>query len=109
MNVDAQVLDALAERVALKIVEHSRSTPEVRYVDAAGVATYLSVSAAFVYEHSDELGATRLGNGPRARLRFDLRAVDAWAARKANTDKPEPVSFIGPVKRKPRPRKRVAA
>jgi hypothetical protein len=45
-------------------------------VDACAVAEHLGVSRAFVYEHADELGARRLGNGPRARLRFSLAEVD---------------------------------
>jgi hypothetical protein len=46
-------------------------------VDAAGVAAYLNVDRSFVYEHADELGARRLGSGPRARLRFSLEEVDS--------------------------------
>jgi hypothetical protein len=30
-----------------------------------------------VYEHSDQLGARRLGHGPRGRLRFDPETVRA--------------------------------
>ena len=40
-------------------------------VDAATLAGMLGVSRAYVYEHSGDLGALRLGDGPRARLRFD--------------------------------------
>jgi hypothetical protein len=36
------------------------------------------VTPGFVYAHAGELGAHRLGDGPRARLRFDLADVDAW-------------------------------
>lgn len=32
----------------------------------------LGVSRGFVYDHADELGAVRLGSGPKARLRFDV-------------------------------------
>ena len=45
-------------------------------VDAAAVAEYLGVTAGYVYEHAAELGARRLGSGPRARLRFSLEEVD---------------------------------
>jgi hypothetical protein len=44
-------------------------------VDAAAVAAYLGVERSYVYEHADELGARRLGSGPRARLRFSLEEV----------------------------------
>jgi hypothetical protein len=46
-------------------------------VDAAALATHLGVSREYVYEHASELGARRLGSGPRARLRFDLEEVDS--------------------------------
>lgn len=40
-------------------------------VDAATLARLLGVGRDFVYSHADELGALRLGSGPKARLRFD--------------------------------------
>lgn len=54
-------------------------------VDAQAVADALGVGRAFVYEHGDELGAIRLGNGRRARLRFNLeQAVTCYAGRKSD-------------------------
>jgi hypothetical protein len=41
----------------------------------AELADFLSVERPYVYEHAAELGAFRLGSGPRARLRFDLDEV----------------------------------
>jgi hypothetical protein len=49
----------------------------LRRPSAAKVAEYLNVDRAFVYENADELGARRLGSGPRARLRFPLEEVDS--------------------------------
>lgn len=46
-----------------------------RLVDAVELAQWLSVDRGWVYEHASELGALRLGSGPRARLRFDLGEV----------------------------------
>ncbi len=40
-------------------------------VTAEALAVELGVSRAYVYEHAGQLGAFKLGNGPRARLRFD--------------------------------------
>jgi hypothetical protein len=40
-------------------------------IDANALAIDLGVSRDFVYEHAAELGALRLGTGPKARLRFD--------------------------------------
>jgi hypothetical protein len=53
------------------------STERAPLVDASALAAELGVSRDFVYEHSAELGALRLGSGPRARLRFDAAAARA--------------------------------
>lgn len=81
--------DALVPEIAAEIVEQVRrmlatqaggAVPQA--VDAATLAEHLGVTRGFVYEHADELGGVRLGDGPRARLRFDLdRALEAWNAR----------------------------
>jgi hypothetical protein len=44
--------------------------------NAADLARYLNVDRSWVYEHAAELGARRLGSGPRARLRFSIAEVD---------------------------------
>jgi hypothetical protein len=89
----AAVVDALADaivpEVATQIVEQVRAmlatpTSAIRpqVINAARLAERLGVTRGFVYEHADELGGVRLGDGPRARLRFDLdRALEAWNAR----------------------------
>jgi hypothetical protein len=45
-------------------------------VDAQTLAAYLNVERDWVYEHASELGARRLGTGPKARLRFSIEEVD---------------------------------
>lgn len=52
----------------------------VPLVDAATLAVELGVSRDWVYEHAHELGALRLGSGPKARLRFDPLAARACLA-----------------------------
>jgi hypothetical protein len=47
----------------------------VKLVTAAELASVLQVSRAFVYERQAFFGAIRLGDGPKAPLRFDLDAV----------------------------------
>jgi hypothetical protein len=47
------------------------------WVAAAAVAQHLGVDVSYVYEHAGELGARRLGTGPKARLRFRLDLVDS--------------------------------
>lgn len=80
-------IDAVAQRVAYyvteSLAEQLRPPPGRRIVDAGELSTELGVSLDWVYEHADELGAMRLGSGPKARLRFELEeARTALAERK---------------------------
>ena len=48
---------------------------------ARRVAAHYAVGAGFIYAHADDLGAIRLGAGPRPRLRFDPAVVgQRWAS-----------------------------
>lgn len=68
--------DAIAERVADRL--SAKDVPlSHQFVSAAEVARELNVGRQWVYEHAEQLGARRLGDGPRARLRFDLETVRA--------------------------------
>ena len=68
--------DAIAERVADRLSPRDVSAGH-QLVSAAEVARELGVGRQWVYEHAEQLGARRLGDGPRARLRFDLETVHA--------------------------------
>ena len=76
-------LDEIAEAVAAKLgVELPR---EDHLLDAAGVAERYGVTADWVRLNADRLGALRLGDGPRARLRFDAEKVaDALTTRQVS-------------------------
>lgn len=92
-------LEALAVRVADLLAERLDATlaaPAPVLLDPKEVARRLGVSRDYVYEHCDELGVIRLGDGPRARLRFDPRRVAAYEA----AGPPAP-----PPRRAPRPRR----
>jgi hypothetical protein len=69
MTLDSDVVEAIARRVA----ELVGRAPGL--VDAHSVAAALQVERDWVYAHARELGAVRLGGGPKARLRFDLERV----------------------------------
>jgi len=98
------IAERLAELVAERVVEDAaRRVMELlreqdhlavgQLVDAATVARELGVSRDTVYAHANELGAIRLGDGPRSRMRFDLaRARDGWAACSTGrrSERPEP-------------------
>lgn len=58
-------------------------------VTAATLAGLLGVSRDYVYEHATDLGALRLGDGPRARLRFD---PDRARAALVGTPSPPPAA-----------------
>lgn len=81
-DTDQQVLRltrADVEAIAACVVEHMREAlrPQLwlGLADAAEVARRLRVHENWVYAHADELGVIRLGDGDRARLRFDLGRV----------------------------------
>jgi hypothetical protein len=79
IDLSPDAVDAIAERV----VELLRGEPVsgTDLVDAAEIASRFGVSRDYVYAHAERLGAVRLGDGPKARLRFDPATVaEALAA-----------------------------
>lgn len=80
---DAALVEAVARRVVELLRDEGLAAPaEPRLLDAAEVAERFGVSAEWVRDHADDLGAVRLGDGPRPRLRFDADAVrEALSAR----------------------------
>jgi hypothetical protein len=78
---DVEELHAVGERIA-ELVGAVR--PTVGLVDARTLAYELGVARDWVYANAERLGGVRLGDGPRARLRFDVEeARDALTAREA--------------------------
>ena len=67
---DQALVEAIAQRVAELL--RPELEPRGRLLTANQLADQWGVSLKWVYEHADELGAVRLGRGPKARLRFDL-------------------------------------
>ena len=80
-------MEAIADALARKVAEivGARSTT-FGLVDARELAEELGVSIDYVYAHATELGAMRLGSGPKARIRFDLHG--ARQALEARTRRP---------------------
>ena len=72
VRLDADDIEAIAERVAEKL----RGDGLAAYGDVQAVCARFGVSPDYVYAHAKELGAIRLGRGPKARLRFDLARVE---------------------------------
>ena len=66
-------VEAIAEATAARLAEIVSAVPGTfALVDARQLARDLGVSLDYVYAHATELGAMRLGSGPKARIRFDL-------------------------------------
>jgi hypothetical protein len=77
--LDPELIDAVARRVLALVVQHgtgSGHTP-TGLLTVAEVAQHLRVSTKWVYAHQRRLGAIKLAEGPKARLRFDVGAVAA--------------------------------
>jgi hypothetical protein len=70
-------------------------------LSAGDVAARLGVRRGWVYDHADELGVVRLGDGPRPRLRFDPDAL-AQRVRRSRT-------WSGRVRQGPVPSARTVA
>ena len=69
VRLDLESIEALAQRLA-ELLAPKEEAPG-RLITAEEVAYRWGVGRRWVYDHADELGAHRLGGGPRPRLRFD--------------------------------------
>jgi hypothetical protein len=74
VRLDRQDIEAVAQRV-VQLLAQPRS--EYDLLDPKQLAREIGVSVDFVYAHATELGAMRLGHGPKARLRFELAVAKA--------------------------------
>ncbi|MHB8695805.1 MAG: hypothetical protein ACYDHH_31705 [Solirubrobacteraceae bacterium] len=94
LALSEELLDALADRLADRLMARlgapSRGLQKTfALVDARSLAAELGVSVDYVYRHQAELGAMPLGDGPKARLKFDLdRARQALELRQRRSHRP---------------------
>jgi hypothetical protein len=80
-------LEDLAERIAGRVAEiladsRSLDTTQNEWLTAGQLAARLGVTAQWVYDHQNELGAIKLGSGRKPRLRFPgdtTPGTDHWA------------------------------
>ena len=70
-KLDPQAVEAIARRV-VEILER-RGLKGRELVDAAELARRFGIERSWVYSHAIELGAVKLGQGSKPRLRFDLQ------------------------------------
>jgi len=85
-----EVTDAAAEEIARRVAElvTDRVREPFRLLDTQTVARMLAVSEEWVREHAAELGAIRVGDGPKGALRFDGARVRAALDRR-RIDRPK--------------------
>lgn len=69
------IADVLAER---GLVVYAGPGASARVLSAREVSQLLGRSAPWVYAHATELGAIRMGSGPKARIGFDLATIEQW-------------------------------
>jgi hypothetical protein len=83
--------EADIEAVAARVADLLRAGQVIaELVDAAEIARRFGVSRDFVYDHAVDLGAVRLGNGPKARLRFDPAKVGRALRKPPEKPGPQP-------------------
>ena len=79
-----EAAEATAEEIARRVAElvDDRLREPFRLLDTRTVARMLAVSEDWVREHAAELGAVRVGDGPKGALRFDAARVRAALERR---------------------------
>jgi hypothetical protein len=81
LDLPDELVERIAERAADLVLEKMRAEQAApsQLVDAQTVADALGVSRDYIYDHADELGGVKVGNGDRPRWRFNLAdALVAW-------------------------------
>lgn len=103
-------LTALADLIADRLLDGGVPAPPARLIDAGEVARRFAVSAQWARDHADELGAVRLGDGPRPRLRFDpAKVTAALTARQTGETSNGPATLAVPPGAGARRRRRTVA
>jgi hypothetical protein len=94
VDLTPQTIEQIATRVATLIRRQQQNQQqgqkEPGMVTVSQLASYLKLNAAWVYEHADELGAIRIGSGPKARIRFDFQTAKAALKKLQATREPAP-------------------
>jgi hypothetical protein len=96
-----QLADLVAERVLARLADVDTSSRSSSLIDAHEAGRRLGRSATWVRRHADQLGAVRLGDGPRPRLAFDpeqiAEHVAARCTRERSTDHEPPAHGDAPA------------
>src|SRR5262245_28315660 len=91
MSAPVRLDDASIEAIAAQVAALLAGSDSGRHlVDAAQVARRFGLSRSWVYENASALGAIRVGNGKRPRLRFDLDLVTERLTSRSESRESEP-------------------
>jgi hypothetical protein len=106
VDLTPESVEQVARRVAellhrKELQRHVQASRDPDYLTVAELAKKLGLNPAWVYEHAAELGAKRIGSGPKARIRFELHVAKAALAR-MEADRTAPTTTTSSRKR-PRP------
>lgn len=107
VDLTPQAVEQVAGRVvqllhrAQQNQQQAQTGEPVGMVTVAQFAAYYKLNPAWVYEHADELRATRIGSGPKARIRLDFQIAKAALAQHQARRTPPPAD-VAP--RRPRQR-----
>jgi len=107
VDLTPQAVEQVAGRVvqllhrAQQNQQQAQTGEPVGMVTVAQFAAYYKLNPAWVYEHADELGATRIGSGPKARIRLDFQTAKAALAQHQTNRTPPPADA---TPRRPRQR-----
>ncbi len=92
VQLDVRSIEAIAHCIAGLIGGEGGAPPDPlapgRLLSASEVAERWGVDRSWVYQHAERLGAIRLGDGPRPRLRFDPQQLASRLGRVAGTRTP---------------------
>ncbi len=108
VDLTPQAVEQVAIRVA-QLLRHEQSRTDTStpsdpgWMTAKELATHLKLNPAWVYEHAEELGAIRTGDGPKARMRFDLHTATQALKQHRKEAEPTPAPRPRRAPRNPRP------
>ncbi len=89
VQLDVRSIEAIVQRIVGLIGGGGDGPPDPpapgRLLSASEVAERWGVDRSWVYQHAERLGAIRLGDGPRPRLRFDPQQLTSRLGRTPTT------------------------
>ncbi len=105
IELTPQTIEQIAIRVT-QLLHHDQTHPAPKtpsLLTVKELAHHLQLNPAWVYEHADELGVIRTGNGPKARIRFDLHTATQALKERQRQTAPAPAPAPRPRRTPPRP------